>query len=141
MLKKILNHPGNGVFYHTALLIARVGAGAAMMTHGYPKLLKLFGDEPITFADPIGLGETTSLVLTVLSEFFFSFLLVIGLWTRISLLPLFFTMLVAFAVVHSGDPFSDREASLSYMLLYILLFLTGPGKYSADRFLYPDRHN
>ncbi|WP_339698047.1 hypothetical protein [Algoriphagus aquimarinus] len=34
-----------------SLLILRVGSGAMILTHGYPKLMRLIGDEPIKFLD------------------------------------------------------------------------------------------
>ena len=52
-----------------------------LYSHGWRKLLKFFGDDPITFADPIGLGAITSLILTVFAEFFCSILLMLGFGT------------------------------------------------------------
>jgi putative oxidoreductase len=39
-------------------------------------------------------------------------------------------MLVAFVIVHDGDPFSQKEKSLMYLIAFITLYFTGPGKYS-----------
>jgi putative oxidoreductase len=44
-------------------------------------------------------------------------------------------MVVIVFVVHSGDPFGDKESGLIYLLMYLTLFLTGPGKYSLDRMM------
>jgi putative oxidoreductase len=41
-------------------------------------------------------------------------------------------MLVIIFVIHGEDPFADREHALLYLLSYIALFFTGPGKYSVD---------
>ena len=38
------------------LLFNRIALSALMMTHGYPKLLKLFSENP-SFSNPIGIGE------------------------------------------------------------------------------------
>lgn len=116
-------------------LLLRLAAGGLMLTHGFPKLLKLFGNEPISFGDPIGIGVEASLTLTVFAEFVCAVFLVVGLGTRLVLLPLFVTMAVAFFIVHGADPFQQKELSLLYMLLYLVLFLTGPGKYSLDYYL------
>ncbi|MFT7419734.1 MAG: putative oxidoreductase, partial [Arcticibacterium sp.] len=50
-----------------SIFILRVGIGILMVTHGYPKLLKILNNQ-FSFADPIGFGETTSLVLAVFAE-------------------------------------------------------------------------
>jgi len=42
-------------------------------------------------------------------------------------------MAVAAFVVHAGDPFSKMEMSLLYLLLFITLFIFGPGKYAIDK--------
>ena len=55
MLKDLQNDIG--------LLLLRIVAGGAMLTHGYPKLVKLFGDGPIQFADPIGIGVMICLLI------------------------------------------------------------------------------
>ena len=114
------------------LLIFRVVTGAFMLTHGYPKLLRFFGSEEITFADPLGIGESTSFFLTVFAEFVCSVLVIIGLGTRLAVIPLIITMAVAALIVHSSDGWGRQELPLLYMTGFILLFFTGGGKYSLD---------
>ena len=136
MFKKILD-PGN--YSHNvnlAILILRVAIGTFMMTHGIGKLFTLFGDEPIAFADPIGLGETASLVLTVFAEVFCSVLLILGLGTRLASIPLIITMFVAGFIVHAGDEFRVKEMAFLYLVVYIAIALKGAGKYSFDALIY-----
>ncbi len=64
-----------------------------------------------------------------------SVLILLGLGTRIAVIPLIVTMLVAVFIVHSGDPFAKQEMGLHYLLVYIMLLLTGSGKYSLDRLI------
>ena len=44
-------------------------------------------------------------------------------------------MLVALAMVHAADPISKQEPALHFLLVYIVLLLTGSGKYSIDGLL------
>jgi putative oxidoreductase len=118
-----------------SLLLLRVIVGILMLTHGYGKLLILFGDEPIQFADPIGIGVTASLVLTVLAEFVASIFLIVGFATRFSAIPLLFTMLVAALIVHANDGFAFKELPLLYATIYLVIAITGAGKYSVDSFI------
>lgn len=59
-----------------------------------------------------------------------------GLFTRFALIPLIITMVVAGFVIHANDPLFDRgpskELALMYLFPYIILFLTGPGRFSLD---------
>ena len=106
-----------------------------MITHGWGKLSN-FEAFSGGFPDPIGIGSKLSLMLAIGAELFASIFLILGLLTRLSAVPLAFTMGVAFFVVHAADPFQTKELALVYLGVYIYLFLVGPGKYSLDRMLF-----
>jgi putative oxidoreductase len=127
------NYPKNIDF---SLLLLRVATGAFMLTHGWGKFLKLIGDEPIMFADPIGIGETASLVLVVFSEVLCSMLLIFGAATRLAAIPLIITMLVAAFIIHADDGFGKQELPLLYTTIYIVFALAGAGKFSVDNWIY-----
>jgi putative oxidoreductase len=115
-----------------SLLILRIAVSAMMLTHGIPKLQNLLAGKYDGFPDPLGVGAQMSLTLTVLAEFIGSLLLIIGLGTRFALITLMICMLVAALVVHSGQPYGEKEHALLFLLPYVVLWLTGPGKYSLD---------
>jgi putative oxidoreductase len=114
------------------LLFVRITVAAFMLTHGYPKLLKLLAGGEIRFADPFGFGMTFSLVLAVFAEFFCSILVGFGIATRIAAIPLIITMSVAAFIAHGADPFGKKELALLYLVTYIFLLFAGSGKFSAD---------
>lgn len=116
------------------LLIFRIGISGLMLTHGIPKLLRFFGSEEIVFGDPLGLGQVTTFTLAVFAEFLCSILIIIGLGTRIAAIPLIITMSVVAFIVHAPDGFGRQELPLLYLFGFILLFLTGSGKYSLDQY-------
>lgn len=107
-----------------------------MLTHGVKKYMMLFSTEPIQFADPIGLGETNSLILAFIAEFVCSILLLIGFATRLVVIPLIITMFVIVFVVHAADGFESQELGGLYLTIYVLLLITGSGKYSIDHLIY-----
>jgi putative oxidoreductase len=115
-----------------ALLLRVIGGGLMMMQHGYPKLMKLSGEGPITFGDPLGIGEFPSLLLTIFSEFLCSALLILGLFTRLAVIPLIITMLVIIFVVHAGEPIGEIELAAVYASIFVALLFSGPGKWSVD---------
>ena len=115
----------------TGLLILRLLAGGTMLTHGFPKFLKLMNGN-LEFADPLGMGPEVSFILVVFAEFVCSLLIIFGLTIRLALIPIFITMAVGCFVVHAGDDFGAKELPFLYMGMYVVLFFTGPGKYSLD---------
>lgn len=116
------------------LLIFRIAIAGLILTHGYPKLLRFFGGEEITFADPLGLSETLTFTLAVFAEFICAVLVLIGLGTRLAVIPLIITMAVVAFVVHPEDGFGRQELPLLYLAGFVLLFFTGSGKYSLDHY-------
>lgn len=120
---------------HMGLLLLRICSGGIMaLQHGLPKLLNLYHGQYESFPDPLGVGYLTSIVLAVLGEFVCGLLIVVGLKTRLALIPALTTMFVAIVIVHAGDPFKEIELAILYLTLYVVLFLTGPGFYSLDQY-------
>jgi putative oxidoreductase len=117
-----------------ASLILRLTFGLLMLSHGIPKLMK-FMDGTMEFGDPIGIGVPASLALTIFAEVFCAVLTIIGLWTRLALIPLIITMAVAVFIVHINDDLGTMELALQYLLSYCALFLLGSGRFSIDAIL------
>lgn len=122
----------------SALLLLRLFIGVLMLTHGWGKLSNFEALSGV-FPDPVGLGSKLSLILAVGAEFFASIFLILGLLTRLSVIPLAFTMSVAFFVVHAADTFQVKELALLYLGIYLFIFLAGPGKYSLDAIIFKKR--
>lgn len=122
----------NQITNNLGLLFLRVGMSVGMLTHGYPKLLKLIAGD-FKFADPIGIGTKASLMLAVLCEIVFPILIIIGFKTRIASIPVIGTMAVALFVFHANDAFSIKENAFLYLLGFLVIALLGPGKYSIDK--------
>lgn len=114
-----------------ALLLLRVIVAAFMLTHGLPKLMNMMAGTS-KFGDPLGLGKDLSLALTVFAEFACSILIMLGLATRLAVIPLIITMAVAGFVAHADDPFGKKEMAFLYLAIYTTLLIMGPGKYSID---------
>lgn len=135
-LRTILKATTYGLAADAGLLILRMGAGLLMGTHGWSKLMG-FSEKSGDFYNFLGLGDEISLALTVFAEFFCSMFLLLGIGTRLFLVPLIVVALVIVFGVHGADPLSDKEHGILYLLPYITLMLTGPGKYSIDYLIQP----
>ena len=124
------------------LLVIRLMVGFVMAFYGYEKLIHFsemaqsdFWSKNISF---LGMSGKISLGLTIFAELFCSLLLILGLFTRLSLVFLLFCMGYIFIVVFpfeilaKGDNGYKFNDAFIYFMLYLGLFFTGSGKYSLD---------
>lgn len=135
-MKKLLRVDHASDTTNFALLVARIAIATLMLTHGLPKLAMLFSGEQVQFPGLFGLSPELSLGLAVFAEVFCSVLVLIGFGTRLAVIPLIVTMLVAVFYIHAADPFVKKEIGLHYLLVYALLLIAGSGRFSLDNLLY-----
>ena len=136
IVRRLLNSDNCSNNVSIALLILRVVIGFFMLSHGIGKFQTLFGGEVIQFPDPMGIGATASLALTVFSEVFCSILIIIGFITRLAAIPLLITMLIAAFIIHINDGFGKQEFALLYAVIYLNIAIIGAGKYSIDYLIF-----
>jgi len=131
-MNRLFNTNYNHRSLDIVLFILRVGVALLMLSHGIPKLNTLLAGGEIKFPDPIGVGAVASLSLAIFAEVFCSVLVLIGLATRIAVIPLMVTMLIAILVIHAEDGLEKMEAGLHYLLAYVVLLFAGSGRVSFD---------
>lgn len=136
-MKKLLNVGQYTTTIDLALLVVRISIAALMLVHGIPKMGMLFSGDAIMFPSIFGLSPALSLSLTVFAEVICSAFVLTGFGTRLAVIPLAITMLVAILIVHANDPFSNKELAIHYLATYVVLFITGSGRYSLDYLLQP----
>jgi putative oxidoreductase len=121
--------------YDAAILLLRLGAGLLLcFGHGVQKYHLLFSAAG-SFPDPLGIGHVPSVVASMGAECGASMLVAVGLFTRWACLPVLLTMGVVAVVVHAGDPWSKTEPSVIFLLMFAVIALTGPGRFSLDKLL------
>ena len=111
------------------LMILRLLFGGLMMWHGVSKIDN-FSVLVENFPNPIGLGSRMSLYLAIFAEVICS----------AALIPLVFTMCVAMVVVHNGQSFAAKELALIFLVIFVLLFIMGAGRYSLDNMISVQLH-
>ena len=116
---------------HFARLFLRVCIGILMLSHGIAKI-ENFNFLTHTFPDPLGWGPVVSLVLIILAEVGCSILLIVGLMTRLALLPLIFGMSVAAFFTAPVVTLSGIELPLLYLVVFLVILMLGPGNCSVD---------
>jgi putative oxidoreductase len=133
-MKKLFSINQNTATIDLVLLFLRVAIATLMLTHGIPKLASLASGN-VQFPGLFGLSPEFSLTLAVFAEVICSILILVGLATRLAVVPLITTMLVAVFYIHAADAFAKQELAIMYLVSYLILFITGSGKYSVDYLL------
>jgi putative oxidoreductase len=111
-------------------LAVRVFFGVMFFTHGLQKMMN-FSVLSDSFPSVLGLGSYTTLMVSIFCEFCCSLFLIAGLLHRLVLIPMIVTMAVAFFDIHDAM-MPEGELALIYFIVFIILFFTGPGRYSFD---------
>lgn len=130
-MKKLLSTGYTDWAFNVAMLVLRVGLGLMMLPHGYDKLVH-FSTMKNKFINFLGMGGTVSLSLSLFAELFCAVFVIIGLFTRFTVLPLIIGMGVALFKAHNAAIFGDGERAALYLTGFIVILLVGPGKASVD---------
>lgn len=120
------------------LLIFRIVTGLALMMHGFSKI-----QHPFSWMDAMNSGVPPFLqACAAVAEFGGGLAIVLGFLTPLACLGVFATMATAILMVHLpqggqwvGGP-NAYESAASYLVASVMLFLTGPGTISIDKFLF-----
>lgn len=116
------------------LLFIRIVFGLLLMNHGIEKW-SAYQELSAVFPDPLGIGSPLSLALTIFGELVCSLAFIIGFLYRLTMIPMIFTMAVAFFVIHANDPFATKELAFVYLMVFTVMYITGPGKFAVDRWI------
>lgn len=121
------------------LLAFRILFGVLLMSHGIQKLMN-FDSLSAIFPDPLGVGSHISLTLAIFGELICSIGFILGAFYRLAMIPMIFTMCMAFFVFHANDTFSIKELAFVYLGTFVILYIAGPGKYSLDYLIATELH-
>ena len=112
------------------ILLLRIFFGVLFMMHGLDKLTN-FNELSTTYPSVFGFGSYMTLMVSIFAEFCCSIFLILGLMVRITVIPMIAAMAVAFFDVHDAM-MPEGELALIYLILFIILYATGPGRFSLD---------
>jgi len=125
------------VIENFALLVLRFFMGATFIIYAAKKIAA-FDNYVVLFSDKLDIPfPLLNLYLVIGIEGIGGLLLILGLLTRVAIIPLIITMITAFFLVNLGNGYAASnfgiEVPLAYISIMILLFSFGPGKYSIDK--------
>jgi putative oxidoreductase len=119
-------------------LLLRLALGGMMIYFGYNKLSNYNQILPM-FGDIIGIGSKLSFNLVIFAEFFCGIFVALGFLTRLSVIPILITMIVAYFIAHAKDTFQVKQGAFIYMILCLPVFVLGSGRYSVDALMFRRR--
>ena len=117
--------------FNFSMLLLRISMGILMMSHGYDKLAN-FTERQKNFYNFLEIGTTPSLLFCIFAEFFCALFITLGLFTRLTVIPLLINMSVAVFGVHAMDFLGDGEKATLFLSGFLVLLFCGPGKISVD---------
>ena len=136
LLKKVLFSDAGNALNNGALLAFRVLLALELFrVHG---MKKLRGDngEPEVVPNPLGLPVAINNLVATFADTIAPVLVVLGLATRLAVLPTIGVTAVGYFVVHRHDSLAVRDVPYMYTICFLLLLLLGPGTFSVDTYLW-----
>ena len=141
-MRKIFRHINSvsisPVTFNFSLLVFRVSLSLQIIVvHGFKKVgINVAEAEKIP--NPLHFPETFNHAFAVSANLFFPVLVILGLFTRIAILPILAVTLTGYFVLHWNDALLIKDTPFMYSLSYLLLLMLGPGRYSVD-YLFEDK--
>jgi putative oxidoreductase len=111
------------------LLVLRLVAGGAMMSHGWGKI-----QNPFHWMDKAASpAPAVFQLLAAIAEFFGGLGIIVGALTVVASFGVLSTMVVAINThVGKGDPFGKWELASLFLCIAVMLICVGPGAFSID---------
>ena len=127
-------NPPSSKAYSLFLLALRIVFGLLLIRHGIEKFAN-YTDLCFTFPDPIGYGKDLALISVIFAELCCGLAFILGILYRLCMIPIIIVMGTAFFYIHNGS-IPNGELAFVYLIILIVMYITGPGKYSVDTIIY-----
>jgi putative oxidoreductase len=130
------------IFLDTGLAIIRIIVGLFMVYHGWEVFDKAKMNEYAAWDNFKNLPSASAMVyLGKTAELVSGLLLSIGWFTRPAALIMACTMLYISFFVGHGKVWYDDQHPFLFVLLALVFFFTGPGRWSVDHIVSPEKNN
>ncbi|WP_442587417.1 DoxX family protein [Pedobacter sp. AW31-3R] len=135
IIKMILESDLGSSWNNMAVLVFRVLLMLELFrVHGLKKF-RLENGEKEHVPNPLGLPEKLNGLVATFSDTIVPFVVMLGLGTRLMLLPSIGVTAIGYFVVHRNDSAEVRDVPYMYTLSMLFLLIIGPGTYSIDQWL------
>jgi putative oxidoreductase len=103
--------------------------------HGLKKFRQENGEREHV-PNPLGLPDKLNGLIATFADTVVPVLLILGVATRVAILPTLVVTAIGYFVVHREDSLEIRDVPYIYTLSLLLLLVLGPGIYSVDHLLF-----
>jgi len=135
ILKHILSSDLGSEFNDMAFLVFRVLLAVELFrVHGLKKFRVENGKKEM-IPNPLGLPDKMNALVASFADLVVPFLIILGLGTRLAVLPTIGVTAIGYFVVHRKDSLEVRDVPYMYTLSLLLILALGAGKYSLDYYL------
>jgi len=135
IIKSLLYSDVGNEFNNLALLLFRLLLALELFrVHGMKKF-RIENGHREQVPNPLHLPEKLNGFVATFSDTVVPFLLMLGVGTRLVILPTIGVTAVGYFVVHRKDSLEVRDVPYMYTLALLLLLALGAGTYSADYYL------
>ncbi|AZA57131.1 DoxX family protein [Chryseobacterium shandongense] len=135
ILKQILSSDLGSSFNDAAFLVFRILLGVELFrVHGLKKF-RVENGEKEKIPNPLGLPDKMNTMVASLADTVVPFLIILGLGTRLAVLPTIGVTAIGYFVVHRKDSLEVRDVPYMYTLSLLLVLALGAGRYSLDYYL------
>lgn len=135
ILKQVLHSDLGTSFNNWTLLIFRVLLAIELFrVHGMKKF-RVENGQREQLPNPFHLPKNLNNLVATFSDTVVPFLIILGLGTRLALLPTIGVTAIGYVVVHRKDSLEVRDVPYMYTISLLLIMALGAGKYSLDYYL------
>lgn len=135
LIKQILNSDLGSSFNNAAILVFRILLAVELFrVHGMKKF-RVENGQKEHVPNPLHLPEKLNGLVATFSDTVVPFFMILGLGTRLAVLPTIGVTAVGYFVVHRKDSLEVRDVPYMYTLSLLLILALGAGKYSLDYYL------
>ncbi|WP_426667423.1 DoxX family protein [Mucilaginibacter sp. McL0603] len=136
LIKTILYSDAGTTVNNWALLGFRVLLALELFrVHGMKKF-KLVNGQKVHEPNPFHLPEKLNGLVATFADTVVPCLVILGIGTRIAVLPTLGVTATGYFVVHRKDSVEVRDVPYMYTLCFLFLMIVGAGIFSADHYFY-----
>lgn len=135
IIKQILYSDLGSTFNNVAFLVFRVLLAVELFrVHGMKKF-RVENGQREHVPNPLHLPEKLNGLVATFSDTVVPFLIILGVGTRLVVLPTIGVTAIGYFVVHRKDSLEVRDVPYMYTLSLLLILALGAGTYSLDYYL------
>lgn len=116
-----------------AMLVFRILIAFELFrVHGMKKFRSDKNGHMENVPNPFNMPDKLNRLIATFADTVVPFLIALGVFTRLAVLPTIGVTAIGYFVVHRNDSLEVRDVPYMYTLSLLLLLILGPGRYSVD---------